>query len=341
MVEADSNPLKIVDISRVDEKTARELLDAATTQGFLFIEGHGFSQDEVDKLFSLSKEFFELPQEYKDKYPIKANNNGYTSYGGENLDPDTQKKGDPKEALNFSEINFVEGLSKDMVPDWFLEERPRYDLVNNTVEKLYDLSIKILRILAIGLQIEDTSERKGSEWFTDRYAPDKASGTTFRFLHYPGQKSLSPEAVIRAGAHTDYGSMTLLFQKENQEGLEIYSPVFKKWQAVPFVPSDSDKFEGQAPPIVVNIADQLSYWTGGLLKSTIHRVKFPAKVQESGQDRYSIVFFSHPCDNTLLTPVPSPVVREREGRGANNASSALTAKEHLDKRLANTYGWSY
>ena len=45
-----------------------------------------------------------------------------------------------------------------------------------------------------------------------------------------------------------------------------------------------------APPLVVNIGDLLSYWTAGLLKSTIHRVKFPAKAQELGQDRYSIVF---------------------------------------------------
>ena len=44
-----------------------------------------------------------------------------------------------------------------------------------------------------------------------------------------------------------------------------------------------------APPLVVNIGDLLSYWTAGLLKSTIHRVKFP-KAQELGQDRYSIVF---------------------------------------------------
>ncbi|CAK7901079.1 hypothetical protein CAAN1_06S02366 [[Candida] anglica] len=338
-----ANPLQIVDISEVNKATADELLNAATTQGFLFVEGHDFTQEEVDLLFLLSKQFFELPLEYKKKYPINKNNHGYSHMGEEVLDTsDKSKGGDPKEALNFCCLNFETGLPSEVIPDWFLEDPVRLEKMKIASKKLYELSVKILRILAIGLQIEDTEECKGEDWFASRYHPTKQSGTTFRFLHYPGQKTLNPEAVIRAGAHTDYGSMTLLFQQENQEGLEIYSPVSKGWEPVPFVGANTDKFKGSAPPIVVNIADQLSYWTGGLLKSTIHRVKFPPKVQETGQPRYSIVFFSHPNDETLLEPVPSPIVRNIKGRGANNDEGKLvTAKQHLDKRLAATYGWSY
>lgn len=341
MSSDNSNPLKIVDITSVDQQTAQVLLDAATSQGFLFIEGHGFSQEEVDMLFEISKEFFTLPESYKSKYLIDSSNHGYTNYGGENLDPSSQKKGDPKEALNFCSLNFLDGKSTKPIPDWFEKFPERQELVQSTIKKLYGLSIKILNLLALGLKIEDTDECKGIDWFNSRYAANKESGSTFRFLHYPGQKSLNPEAVIRAGAHTDYGSMTLLFQQENQEGLEIYSPVSKKWEAVPFVSANSQKFPNAAPPIIVNIADQLSYWTGGLLKSTIHRVKFPAKYQANNQDRYSIVFFSHPNDDSLLEPVPSEVVKSIKNRGANKEETLLTAKEHLDKRLAATYGWSY
>lgn len=335
-----NNPLQIVDVTTVNETTAQELLDAATSQGFLFVEGHEFTEDEVSALFLLSKAFFELPDDYKSKYPIDESNHGYTNYGGENLDPSTQKKGDPKEALNFCSLDLTSGKSSKEIPDWFLEDPKRAQLVESISAKLYDLSIKIMKLLALGLKIEDTQECKGVDWFTSRFHPSKESGTTFRLLHYPGQKALNPEAVIRAGAHTDYGSMTLLFQQENQEGLEIYSPVSKKWEPVPYVPVKS-AFPGMAAPIVVNIADQLSYWTGGLLKSTIHRVKFPPKVQQTGQDRYSIVFFGHPNDETLLEPVPSDIVRAIEGRGANKAEKAITAKAHLDKRLAATYGWAY
>lgn len=337
----NSNPLQIVDVTKIDQQTAKELLDAATTQGFLFIEGHDFSQEEVDNLFVLSRKFFELPESYKLKYLIDKTNHGYTNYGGENLDPNSQKKGDPKEALNLCSLDFLTGLSSKEIPDWFNEDPDRHKLVQMTIKKLYDLSIKIMKILALGLKIEDTDECKGIDWFTSRYNPVRQSGSTFRFLHYPNQTSLNPESVIRAGAHTDYGSMTLLFQQENQEGLEIYSPISKKWQAVPFVPANIDKFPNRAPPIVVNIADQLSYWTAGLLKSTIHRVKFPPQSRETEQDRYSIVFFSHPNDETLLEPLPSDITRSRKDRGANKDAKFLTAKEHLDKRLAATYGWTY
>lgn len=341
MSSEQENPLQVVDISEINQRTADELLNAATSQGFLFVEGHEFTEEEVDLLFKVSKDFFALPAEYKEKYPIDNTNHGYTNYGGENLDPSLQKQGDPKEALNFCNLDFTTGESKSKIPDWFYEEETRSKLVESVTNKMYKLSIKILEILALALKIEDSADCPGTQWFNSRYQPDKPSGSTFRFLHYPGQKSLNPESVIRAGAHTDYGSVTLLFQQENQEGLEIYSPVAKKWQPVPYVSANSAKFPGMSAPIVVNIADQLSYWTGGILKSTIHRVKFPQKVQETGQDRYSIVFFSHPNDDALLEPVPSEIVRSVKNRGANSATNVITAKEHLDKRLAATYGWSY
>ncbi|KAK7677423.1 hypothetical protein QCA50_019641 [Cerrena zonata] len=313
MSSEQENPLQVVDISEINQRTADELLNAATSQGFLFVEGHEFTEEEVDLLFKVSKDFFALPAEYKEKYPIDNTNHGYTNYGGENLDPSLQKQGDPKEALNFCNLDFT-----------------TVKFPTGSMKKKLDP-----KILALALKIEDSADCPGTQWFNSRYQPDKPSGSTFRFLHYPGQKSLNPESVIRAGAHTDYGSVTLLFQQENQEGLEIYSPVAKKWQPVPYVSANSAKFP------VVNIADQLSYWTGGILKSTIHRVKFPQKVQETGQDRYSIVFFSHPNDDALLEPVPSEIVRSVKNRGANSATNVITAKEHLDKRLAATYGWSY
>lgn len=332
-----SNPLKIVDISASEKQAAREILDAATSQGFLFIEGHGFTDEEVQSLFKTSEEFFRLPDSYKEKYQIDSSNHGYTRQGGENLDPNSLKTGDPKEALNIGFWNFKTGQSSKEIPDWITNDQQRNQLIKNSAIKLYDLSVKILRLLAVALEVEDSEDVKGREWFDSRYDPVKESGTIFRFLHYPSPQDSSPEVKIRAGAHTDYGSMTLLFQQEGQEGLEIYSPVSKKWEAVPYVAANKAKSSTSAAPIVVNIGDQLSYWTSGLLKSTIHRVRFPDSKQNA--DRYSIVFFSHPNDETLLEPVPSPVIRGVSGRGANSSSEIITAKDHLTKRLAATYGW--
>lgn len=112
------------------------------------------------------------------------------------------------------------------------------------------------------------------------------------------------------------------------------------------------------PPILINIGDALSYWTDGLLRSTVHRVVFPHSERDPSAatgvaDRYSIVFFCQPVNDTELVPVPSAVVaahRQRQsvltatkvgyGGGAGSfqlGKKALTAKEHLAQRLAATY----
>ena len=325
------NPLTIVDISNLnDPKVAKELLNAMVSQGLVFIDGHKFEAGEVEKIFNISKEFFKLPLEYKRKFPFDSSNSGYIEFDQENLDPNAKK--DFKEGLNFSNIDFTTGECQGNIPTWFTEDKERLEFIKNMILKLNQLALDLLLLLARGLEIED-GEGPGDEWFTSRYKPTSKSGSTFRFLHYPAQNTKDELSQVRAGAHTDYGSMTLLFQKKNQEGLEIYSPVSKSWEKVPFV--DSTK-PGMAPPVIVNIGDLLSYWTAGLLKSTIHRVKFSNAKTE---DRYSVVFFSHPSDETLLEPVPSKLLKDRTGRGVAKDTEYITALQHLQKKLANTYGY--
>lgn len=130
-------------------------------------------------------------------------------------------------------------------------------------------------------------------------------------------------------------SITLLFQRPSEPGLEIHHPLTKTWHAVPVLPS----------AILVNIGDLLSYWTAGLLRSTIHRVVFPKSTgpEDTPRERYSIVYFCHPVNETPLMPIPSDLVRSMGGRGANTTASpevgVLTAKAHLSGRLMATYGW--
>lgn len=85
-------------------------------------------------------------------------------------------------------------------------------------------------------------------------------------------------------------------------------------------------------------------WTGGLLKSTKHRVVFPTtdtdtSVGEKGGDRYSIAYFCHPLDDAVLEAVPSDVVREHAAQqgGSIKEGKVVTARDHLMERLAATY----
>ncbi|SCU98298.1 LAFA_0G16952g1_1 [Lachancea sp. 'fantastica'] len=343
-----SNPLKVVDISKPTAEISGPLLEAARLQGFLFVDGHDFSQDEVDALFDLSKQFFtETPAEVKSQYAIKSNNIGYTHFTNEQLDP--RKARDFKEAYNFGNINFKTGdfnlddstfngdsrtgsdNHENPVPEVFEKQ---HDLISKTVQKLHATATRILQVISIALEVENP------EFFTDRHRPDEASGCVFRMLRYPLTRNdevdtESYDATIRAGAHTDYGSLTLLFQREGQQGLQLqtgdtHDTQSEGWAEVPFVGS---QHQGQAPPLVVNFGDLLSYWTAGVLKSTLHRVKFaPGETRE--RDRYSIVFFVHPEHATELVPVPSKLVAENS---MGKTPPTITAAEHLQQRLQATY----
>ena len=139
--------------------------------------------------------------------------------------------------------------------------------------------------------------------------------------------------------------MTLLFRLPSQPGLEILTPE-GTWAPVPVSPPST--LPDPMPPILVNIGDLLSYWTGGLLKSTVHRVVFPADESRDAEERYSIAYFCHPARQTRLVAVPSEMVRERVREtgevkhvafGAGMGGRPVTAEEHLQGRLAATYGW--
>lgn len=343
-----ANPLQVIDISQPQEQTASALLGAAINQGFLFIDGHDFTQEEVDELFRISKKFFTTTElQEKKKYIIKSNNIGYTGFSNEHLDP--RKARDFKEGYNFGYANFKTGeynLSEDYyykrstendakenpVPSVLKGNEP---LVVSTMQKLHKTASEILRLITIGLNIEDP------KFFTDRHRPDEPNGCVFRMLRYPlirdddlTKDGATFDPSIRAGAHTDYGSLTLLFQREGQQGLELQGDKeADNWIKVPFLAS---KHEGKAPPLVVNFGDLLSYWTNGVLRSTVHRVKFsPGETRSS--DRYSIVFFVHPSNETTLDPVPSELVQTA---GNGQSPPAITALEHLKQRLAATYSWS-
>jgi len=210
--------------------------------------------------------------------------------------------------------------------------------INKFFSLCHDLCLKVLELFALGLKIDPS--KGGSSWFASRHDPKAESGTVLRILHYPSTSS--PQGSLRCGAHSDYGSVTLLFRLPGQPGLEILNQD-NAWSSVPVTPpgTENDPF----PPILINIGDLLSYWTGGLLRSTVHRVVYPEdheKATAGKGDRYSIAYFCHPNRDTELVEVPSEIVKEKlgimGGRG-KAGGKIMKASDHLQSRLAATYGW--
>ncbi|KAK4943036.1 hypothetical protein LTR66_003240 [Elasticomyces elasticus] len=338
--------IPVIDISARD--APNQLLNAAAKFGFVFVENNeaGIDARQISHMFDLSRDLFQSPIEIKEACSINSNksgkNKGWLSMHTEKLDPVTQKRGDFKEAFNIGE--YKGDAAQQPLPDPLA---PHEKAIGDFVSSCHTLCNEILRLFAVALEIPP-------DWFTSRHDRTKGpSGSVMRLLYYPamaGMEEVEDGIDIRAGAHSDYGSVTLLFQLPGQPGLEILTPQ-GTWASVPVDPSaKKDAHDslangnGHVPrtlPILVNIGDLLSYWTNNLLKSTVHRVVFPTDAQKGGEDRYSMAYFCHPLDDAELVSVPSKLVEEygaREGTAVRHGKHTLTARDHLNERLAATYG---
>ncbi|OBR11862.1 2OG-Fe(II)oxygenase superfamily protein [Colletotrichum higginsianum IMI 349063] len=360
--------IPIIDIASPDvdrANVARQLVDAAAEHGFIYIRSTGkyVALGDIDTAFSLVLLFFELPSKKLFKSPveekaactIQKNNRGWSGMHSETLDPKNQKAG-YRLAFNFGE--FRDGKAQQPLPQTIQPDEP---FVNSFSDQCHALCLELLELLGIGLEVYTPHiplsrgkpltriQVDPPTFFSSAHLRSRGeSGTILRMLYYPPTSSTaaSPDD-IRAGAHSDYGSLTLLFRLRGQAGLEILTRD-NAWAPVPVTPPGTES--DASPPILVNIGDLLSYWTNGLFRSTVHRVVFGGEVAEGETDtgpRYSMAFFCHPVGSVALDPVPSERVKGFVApEGTPNANpyaerKVLTADEHLFMRLRESYKGLY
>ncbi|KAF7729420.1 hypothetical protein EC973_004399 [Apophysomyces ossiformis] len=305
--EFQSNPAKV----------AKHVLEACKSIGFFYMINHGVPETDIDQAFELAKSYFDQSEEEKRKHLISEDNYGYSSLYTEKLDPATQRQGDHKEGFNFR--NFVNGKSFAPLPPLFEENKTFIESFSRTC---HATATRVLEAFAIALEIPESAG--GKQWFAARHQYDSLSGQILRFLKYPRGAEADYKEPLRAGAHSDYGSVTLLFQKD-VPGLEVQASR-TEWIAAPLIPG----------AIIVNVGDQMEFWTNGLFKSTLHRVTFLP--EHNHVDRYSIPFFVHPGDDVPLTPIPSHLIpRNDKKEEEEKEAKVITAGEHLRNRLNATY----
>jgi isopenicillin N synthase-like dioxygenase len=111
---------------------------------------------------------------------------------------------------------------------------------------------------------------------------------TVRLLHYPPLRGAPAPGQLRAGAHTDFGGISLLFQ-DDEGGLEIQAPD-GRWLLAPALPGTA----------IVNTGDLMQRWTNGQFRSSPHRVINPVD-SAAARDRYSIVLFYSPNRDAVIS----------------------------------------
>jgi isopenicillin N synthase-like dioxygenase len=127
-------------------------------------------------------------------------------------------------------------------------------------------------------------------WFADKIDRHFSVLST---IYYPPQTTPPLPGQLRAGAHTDYGSLTILAPSDAPGGLQVRS-LAGDWMDVPYLP---DGF-------VINIGDMMQRWTNQRWRSNFHRVVNPPAAT-TPRPRQSIAYFLHPNDDADIACLPT------------------------------------
>lgn len=274
--------------SRIDEIT-QQLCSAAEEVGFFCVTDHGIPLSSIDEIFNWSSRFFSLPDPVKSTVSFSgAHNAGWEKNA--QIRPSTGAA-DRKESYQMQFGANMDGL---WLPDATLPNFQPSAL--GFMHQVQGVSEKLMTCFARGLGFDDNYFIRAH----DVSRPE--SQTVCRLLHYfevPSDTARAGEVWHRAGAHTDWDLLTLLFQKAGQSGLEICPG---REVSTSFGYGDTwTKVEPSATgAIICNIGDLLMSWSDDRFKSTFHRVKAPTEPGDFYGERYSIAFFNQPCHDAMI-----------------------------------------
>ncbi|EFY98781.2 non-heme dioxygenase and 2OG-Fe(II) oxygenase superfamily protein [Metarhizium robertsii] len=303
--------------------TAEAILHGFQTAGFIYLKKHPIPVDVLSRTFARSADFFALDTDAKMKlgWTTPEANRGYSSPGREKV---TQLEDIAEvEKVRSAAPDLKESLEigRDTDPkhpnQWPAEDGKlkgfRTDM-NDFFSQCQKLHVEVMRAIALGMDLQQD--------FFDRFV--HVGDNTLRLLHYPSVKAdvfrVNP-GQVRAGEHSDYGSITLLFQ-DSRGGLQVKSPTGYFVDATP-IPGT----------IVVNAGDLLARWSNDTIKSTIHRVVEPPRKEDSSYPpRYSIAYFCNPNTESFIQTLPGTYATEKDKK-----YKGVNSGDYLVQRLTATY----
>ena len=291
---------------------AREIRAAGSATGFFYVRNHGVPAWLTAEHLALARAFFDLPEHEKREIDIRFSNctRGYEPIAAQTLDAGTPA--DFKEGfLIGNDLDAEHPYVRAGVPNTGANQWPRNpsqlrDHFERYLTQMLALGRHIMRALALSLELPEA-------YFDDGLAePTYVS----RLLHYPPRPESLPAGTLGAGAHVDWGLLTILLQ-DDIGGLEVRSPA-RDWIAAPYIP---DTF-------IVNLGEMFPVLTNGLYRASMHRVIS----NTSGRSRYSAPTFIDPDYFYRVACVPTCM----PARGAPDFAPA-TVGEHLAARYRQTY----
>jgi isopenicillin N synthase-like dioxygenase len=284
---ADPSPqIPIIDVSLLvsgcePDTVADQIHQACCNTGFFYIVGHGIDETLQQRLEQQSRQFF--AQDIATKMQIQMAKGGrawrgYFPIGGEL----TSGQPDLKEGIYFgAELDAIHPAVQSETLMHGANLFPNIPQFRETVLDYLAVMTQLGHTLMAGIALSLGLE---ASYFRDRYTDDPL--ILFRIFNYPSASN--SQQTWGVGEPTDYGLLTILKQ-DDAGGLQVKSK--SGWVDAPPLPNS----------FVCNIGDMLERLTGGLYRSTLHRVK-----NLSGRDRLSFPFFFDPNFAAELQPIELP-----------------------------------
>lgn len=283
---------------------ARNVARTCEETGFYLIEGHGFPPELIDRMVSVSRVFFALPEAEKLRV-LAAGGPGYRPMASRQLGATREIATPPdlKEGFSIGVLLAYRSLDPQYITApsarrWFATniwpELPGFEEVWTQYFREMDALIAVLmRISALALELPE----RYFETACDRHV------THLNAMSYPVLSSPPLAGQFRAGPHSDYGGLTILWKDPGPRSLEVMDKS-GQWQPV----------QPRPGCFIVNIGDLMARWTNDRWVSTLHRVVVPAEPALEAEGRLSMTYFFVPNYDAVIEAVETCVDADHPSR---------------------------
>lgn len=310
--------------SRGDKAAVASAVDEALGDiGFLVITGHGVPAGLLEAMHRVSRAFFDLPMEEKREVlrPAPDVSRGYVAMEGESIGRSRDEMadaGDLNESFMVGPIEvpdpayaFAEAAGNHFAPNrWPRRPGELEEVYRAYYQAMSRLAGSLMAIFATALGLDEA------------YFEDKIDRhiSRLRVRNYPAPAVPAQPGQLRAGAHSDYGSITILATEDRPGGLQVCNAV-GEWVDVPIVPGC----------YIVNIGDLMARWTNDRWVSTLHRVVNPEQSRWDQSRRQSIIFFHNPNYDAEIACLETCL-----GEGESARYEPTTSGDHLRRLFVAT-----
>ncbi len=303
LTAASADRIPVIDFGRflIGDATARaavadEVGRAATDVGFLILSNHGIPREVADRAFACSRRFFDQPVEAKLRAkPAQATvPRGYQVFGHSRLAKTLGEEtpGDLREQFFMGPPRAQETPLLAHMPEaapfyaeniWPATPTDFQAVFTDLYGRLERLGGSVMASFALALGLP-------ANHFDGLIDQHFSTGAT---NNYPEPDGPPLPGQLRCGAHTDFGSLTLLLTSDAPGGLQV-AREDGGWLDVKPTPDQ----------IVVNLGDMMARWTNDRWRSTLHRVVNPPDEKAAGSRRQTMGYFLHPNFDAMIDALP-------------------------------------